>query len=82
MRISGQEFLTVCQKSDKFGDHRYCESGDVFLICHVTSTDHVFKWLYVTLCMEAIHDMSQPCQIDGYWSCATGDIKYVSNYVT
>ena len=27
-----------------FGGHRHCGSGDImFLICHVTSRDHVFK---------------------------------------
>ena len=30
----------------KFDGHRHCGSGDVmFLTCHVTSRDHVFKGL-------------------------------------
>ena len=25
------------------GDHRHCISGDMFLVCHVISEDHVVK---------------------------------------
>ena len=28
----------------KSGDHRHCGSGDLFLISHVTSQNHIFKW--------------------------------------
>ena len=82
MRISGWEFLTICRKLDKFCDHRHCESGDVFSICHVTLTDHTFKGLCVTLCVEVFHNMSTPGQIDGYWSCATGYIHCVICHIT
>ena len=27
--------------------------------------------------MEAFYDKSPPCQVCGYWSCASGDIKYL-----
>ena len=30
---------------DKFGDHSRCESGHMFLICHATSCDHMFRGL-------------------------------------
>ena len=36
----------VCHHSDKFGDHRHCDSGVMFLFfCHVTLHDHMFKML-------------------------------------
>ena len=36
----------VFHHSDKFGDHRYCDSGDtMFSICHLTSRDLMFKVL-------------------------------------
>ena len=27
----------------KFGDHRYCDSGDMLLVCHVIEQDYVIK---------------------------------------
>ena len=31
----------------KFIGHRYCESGDsMFIVCHMTSGDHVYRELY------------------------------------
>ena len=46
MQIHGWELLAVCHHSYKFGDHRYSDGGDiVFLICHLTSRDHMFKGL-------------------------------------
>ena len=36
----------VCNHPARFGDHRYCGSGDkMFLIYRVPSSDHVFKGL-------------------------------------
>ena len=31
-----------------FGDHRRCDNGEMFLICHMTSLDHMLK-SYVNL---------------------------------
>ena len=40
------ELLMVYHHSDKFGDHRHCDSGVLFLFfCHVTLHDHMFKML-------------------------------------
>ena len=43
MQICGWELLAVCHQPDKFGGHRHCDSGNVFLIFHVTLRDHTFK---------------------------------------
>ena len=45
MRIYGWELLAICHHPDKFGDHGHCESGDMFLICYVTSSDQIFEGL-------------------------------------
>ena len=82
MEISKWEFLAVCYDTDKFGDCKHCESWDMFLICHVTSPDHIFKMLYVNLWVETFHVKSPSCQVGGYWLCASGDIKYLIFYVT
>ena len=42
---SGWEFLEVCHHPNRFGDHGHCESGDMFLDCHVASPGHLFKEL-------------------------------------
>ena len=39
MQIYGLEFLVVCHHPDKRSDHRHCVSGDMLLICHMTSRD-------------------------------------------
>ena len=41
----GWELLAVCHHPDKRGDHRHCDYGDMFLICHMTLSDHMFKGL-------------------------------------
>ena len=74
MQISGWEFLAVCHHSDKFGGPGHCEKGNMFLICHTTSPDHMFQGLYVTLWAEAFHGKLSTCQVGGYSSCASGDI--------
>ena len=44
--LYGWESLTVYYHPDEFGDHRHCDSKNVlFLICHLTSMDHMFKGL-------------------------------------
>ena len=45
MRIYGWKFLAVCHCPDKSCDHKHIYSGDIFLICQVTSREHVFKGL-------------------------------------
>ena len=36
IRIYGWDLLAGCHHPDKSGDHRHCECGDIFLICHMT----------------------------------------------
>ena len=71
----GWEFLAVCHRPEKTGDHRHFESGDIFLI---------FPYLkeYVTLRVEPCQSKSQPCHVGGYWSCGSGDIKYSICHMT
>ena len=39
------ELLLVCPA--KSGDYRHCDTGDLmFLICHMTSNNHLFRGLY------------------------------------
>lgn len=45
MGICGWELLAVCHHNDKLGNHRHCENGYMFLICHLTSHGHMFKVL-------------------------------------
>ena len=33
----------MCNNPNKFCDHRHCNSEDMFLICHLTWPDHMFK---------------------------------------
>ena len=82
MKISGREFLAVCHHPDRFGDDGHCKSGDMFLVCHVTSPDHIFKGLYVTFWVEAFHGKSSSNQDGDYWPCASGDIKFLICHVT
>ena len=46
MQVNGWELLAVCQTLINFGDHRHSVSGDLgFLICHMSSLDHIFNGL-------------------------------------
>ena len=46
IRINEWKLLAVCHHPDKFGDHRYFDNGDImFMICHWTSRDQIFKGL-------------------------------------
>ena len=50
----GKKALQVSQHPVKFGGHRLCGSGDImFLVCHMTSLDHVTKNI-ITLWVEAV----------------------------
>ena len=62
---------------DKCGDNRDREGGDLFLICHVISCDHMFKGLcYFVGGSLSRQITSLPCWGRDYWSCATGNKKY------
>ena len=46
MKIYSWKLLGVCHHPDKYCDHKQCDNGDIkFLICHVTSREHMFKRL-------------------------------------
>ena len=45
MEIYGWEVLVLFHYADKSCDHKHRDGGDVFLICHVTSRDYMFKGL-------------------------------------
>ena len=50
MQIFGWELLAACHHLDKFGHHRHCDGGGImFLICHMTSCDHMFQGFYTYL---------------------------------
>ena len=46
MQIYGREPPAVCQHTDKSCVLKHCDSGDMFLICCVTSRGHIFIGLY------------------------------------
>ena len=46
MQIYEWEFLAICHDLDRSCDHKCCDSGDMFLICHMTSREQMFKGLY------------------------------------
>ena len=45
MRLYGKKLIIVCNHPARIGGHRHCGSGDMLLIYHMTSRDHVFKGL-------------------------------------
>ena len=46
MRIYVWELLAVCHHPEKSCENEHCDSEDkIFLIFHVTSREHMFKWL-------------------------------------
>ena len=42
----GGSFLPYITTLTSFGNHRQCNCGDKFLICHMTSHDQMFKGLH------------------------------------
>ena len=46
MRTYGREVLAEGYHLDKSRDESHFNSGDLFLICHVTSRQHMFKGLF------------------------------------
>ena len=51
MQIYGWELYAACHHLEKSCDHKYCDSGDIILSCHVTydniclKSKHMFKEL-------------------------------------
>ena len=41
----GWGFLALCPYADKSCAHKHCDNGHMFLICYVTSREHMFKGL-------------------------------------
>ena len=35
----------LCHYADKSCNHKHCDGRDMFLFCHVTSREHMFKGL-------------------------------------
>ena len=60
MQINEWELLVVCHHPSKSFDHKHCDSGNMFLICHVASSlskffGGSFSQLVTTLpCLVAI----------------------------
>ena len=53
----------------------------MFLICHVTSREHILKF-HVNLWVETRHVESLLAMFGGYWSSASGDIEHLRCHVT
>ena len=68
----------LCHYADKFRDHKHCDGGDMFLICHVTSHEHMFKWLCKFMGGTVSHHLAM---FGGHRSSARGDIKYLTSHV-
>ena len=71
-QINGWAVLMYYHHSDKYGDQRDCDSGDLFLICHVTSQDCMFKGFYKF--MEVPQGKSPPCHL--WWPLVKCKGKY------
>ena len=52
MRIYGREVLAEGYHLDKSCDESHFNSGDLFLIYHVTSRQHMFKELFEFMCQS------------------------------
>ena len=55
---------------------------DKFLICHVTSREHIFKGLYEFIAGRFLMVSHHLAMFGGHWSSASGDIKYLKYHVT
>ena len=60
--MSGSSLLGVTNPP-KFGDHRHCGNGHMFLICHVTSQNYFFK-----CCVT---------EFGSFGHCLSGDITFL-----
>ena len=50
MQIYGWNVLLVCHHPDQSCDRNHCNRGGIFLICHVTSHEHMLKELRKFMC--------------------------------
>ena len=67
----------LCHYADKSCGHKHCDGGDMFLICHVASCEHMFKGLCEF--MSGSHHLAM---FGGHWSSACGDIMYLTCHMT
>ena len=77
--LTSHDHLTVCHHPDNSCDHRHCDSGGimiVFLICHVTSPEYIFKGLYEFMggSPSVNHQLAMFAK---HCPNASGDIKYL-----
>ena len=80
MRIYGWELLAVCHHP-KSRDHKHCDSGGMFLICHVSSREHILKGL-CEFGWKPFRVSHQLAMFGDHWYSASGDIKYLIYPVT
>ena len=46
-QIYEREIIVICHRPDRSSNHKHYDSGDImFLSCHVTSHDNMFKGFY------------------------------------
>ena len=45
MQIYGGKLFVLCHYADKSRDHKHFDGGGMFLICHMTSPELMFKRL-------------------------------------
>ena len=74
IKIYRYEFLAVCHHLGKFGDHKDCESVDIFTF------SGFLMWPHVNICVKA--SPGTPFNVADYWSCASGYVKYLICQVT
>ena len=46
----GREFPAENDYPERFVDYKHCGGGYMFLICNMTSREHMFKWLCFFIC--------------------------------
>ena len=81
MRIYVCEVLAVCHHPDKFYYYKYLYDGD-FLICHVTSGEHILKRVMWICGWKPLTVSHQLAMFGGQWSIANRDVKYLIYHVT
>ena len=77
-RVYWWEHLVVCHHPDKSCDHKHCDSGDMFLVCHVASRKHAI-WIYGWKFPTMSHHLAV---FGGHWTYANANIKYLIGHVT
>ena len=63
MQIYGWELYAACHDLEKFCEHKYCDSGDIILSCHVTSSKHMVQ----ELCQFMGGSQSEPSPSHVLW---------------